>query len=434
VALSLIGEKMARVSGLRSIMEDIATTTAASTGGSAAGSTGGSTADSGSAWLNLSIGNPAPIPEVIATWRRLTAAALSASFPEASCRYGPSRGMPALVNAIADYFNEHYGWGIGAENIVVGPGSQLLSFIAAALYTGPSASGTTRIVLPMLPDYTGYQGLCMNPGGIAGVAPGVETEGGRGFRYSFDFPALAKRDDIGLLLLSSPSNPTGRCVDAGELATLIALAQDRDVPLLLDHAYGAPFPRIGEVATPPAWHDNVINCFTLSKAGLPGERIGFAIAAERHITPMMSFVANSALHAPQLAQLVVANALRSGQLDTLTSEVISPFYLNRRRLAEKLLSGAMPATVDWRLHTGQGGMFCWLWIDHDWFDDMALYQLLKRKKVFIVPGRHFFVDTPDAHAHSTRCFRISLSADEEVLTEGIRRIAVALEELRATAG
>ena len=76
---------MASMSGLRSIMEDIATSTAGSDAGE---------------WLNLSIGNPASIPEVMQAWQELTEEALAKNFGEASCNYGPSRGAASLVLAI----------------------------------------------------------------------------------------------------------------------------------------------------------------------------------------------------------------------------------------------------------------------------------------------------------------------------------------------
>ncbi|MEU2874999.1 valine--pyruvate transaminase [Streptomyces sp. NPDC007070] len=416
--LSHIGAKMAHLSGLRSIMDDIATTIGSGERG----------------WLNLSIGNPAPIPEAISAWRGWTQAALGTSFATNSCAYGPSRGAAELVDAIVDYFNGRYGWGITARNVVVGPGSQMLCFIAAALFSGPGPRGNRRLVLPMSPDYTGYQGLSMAADAITGVPARVEPQEGRRFRYAFDFPALRDLDDIGMLLLSSPSNPTGRCVDPDELRELIGLAEHRDAPLFLDHAYGQPFPAVGRTRVDPPWHENVVNCFTVSKAGLPGERIAFAIGPERPVEAMVSFLANSALHAPQLAQNALARALRSGELDTLVTEVITPFYRDRRQLAEKLLDEIMPAAVNWSLHEGEGGLFCWLWIDEPWFDDIELYRLLKRKRVFVVPGRHFCVEgrsDPETAGHDTRCFRISLSPDECVLTEGIVRIAEVLEDMRA---
>jgi valine--pyruvate aminotransferase len=67
---------------------------------------------------------------------------------------------------------------------------------------------------------------------------------------------------------------------------------------------------------------------------------------------------------------------------------------------------------------------------------MQLYHLLKQKHVFVTPGRNFFVipaDTRSDDGHQTRCFRISLSPGEGILTEGIKRIADALAQLRDVA-
>lgn len=415
--LSAAGTKMASLSGLRSIMDDIATTTAGS---------------SGVRWLNLGIGNPALIPAVTETWRRLTGEALATDFGAVSCQYGPSRGSQELVDAVVGYFGERFDWDIGPRNVVVGPGSQLLCFIAAALFTGAGAPRPANLVLPMVPDYTGYQGLCLTPDGIAGIEAALHRDADRSFSYRFDFAALQQRNDLGLLMLSSPSNPTGRCLTAAELDQLIDIAAYRDVPLLIDNAYGEPFPGIGERALPPRWHDNVINCFTLSKAGLPGERIGFAVGPDRYIGPMVSSVANSALHAPRLVQATVARALSSGALDELVSSAIRPFYAQRRKVVETLLFDALPAGIRWRLHASQGAFFCWLWIDEPWFDDLAFYQALKQVGVFVVPGRHFFTDPAGGGrlgSHVRQCFRVSMSADLAALTDGIGRIAQALEEM-----
>jgi valine--pyruvate aminotransferase len=408
--LSYVGDQMSRMSGLRGLMEDVAAATAD---------------DKAGEWLNLSIGNPAAIPAVAGMWRELTRHAHDESFADAG-QYGPSRGTPALVRAIADYFRGHFGWRIGSENIVIGPGSQMLCFIAAALYAGPGSAGSRRVLLPMTPDYTGYQGMCMVSGGVAGVESPPVTEPGRLFRYVLDLDGVTRHQDAGMLLLSSPCNPTGRAVSPAEQDGLISIAERLDVPLFIDHAYGQPFPQIGPTAAPPALHPNVVNCFSLSKLGLPGERIGFAIGPERFITPIVSFLSNSVLHAPRLPQVAVAAGLRSGAIDHAVSTAITPFYRERRQLVEKLLIGAMPPDVDWRLHANEGGMFAWVWVNADWFDDLALYEMLKERHVFITPGRSFFTGSPRPAQHGTQCFRITLSVATEVLTQGIRRIGLAV--------
>ncbi|WP_406839912.1 aminotransferase class I/II-fold pyridoxal phosphate-dependent enzyme [Streptomyces sp. AHU1] len=420
--LSSRGRQMSRLSGIRSIMEDIAAV------GNGAGS---------GEWLNLSPGNPSHIPEVVAAWHRLTREALDERFVESSTRYGPSRGTSELVEAVVDYFNLTYGWSIGPENVVVGPGSQMLSFIATTLFTGPDTDGVVQpLVLPRLPDYTGYQGLGLDPGGIVGLEPLIVPEGRHSFHYAVDTEALARQSRMGMMLLSNPANPTGSSIEAGELKALIETAERRDVPLVLDHAYGEPFPGVVQTRLAPVLHSHVINLFTLSKAGLPGERIAFAIGPAELVDPMVSFIANSALHAPQLLQAAVERSLRTREIDTLTTQHIKPYYKAKRAMAEELLTGALPDSMDWRLHSSDGGMFCWLSIDHDWFDDLELYQLLKRKRMFVVPGRHFFVeplDTPFLRTHGKRCVRLSLSCDEWAVAEGIDRLGEALEELRVNA-
>ncbi|MEU3613629.1 valine--pyruvate transaminase [Streptomyces sp. NPDC006872] len=419
--LSLSGTRMAGVSGLRGIMEDVAASTA------------GASADE---WLNLGVGNPAPIPEAHDMWRAALAESLADDFGQTSCRYGPSRGSQVLIEAVVDYFRRTYGWRLGPENVVVGPGSQMVCFAAAALFAGPGARGDRKIVLPMVPDYTGYQGLCMHERGIAGVPPRIEQQGDHRFRYALDIEGLRRQSDIGVLLVSSPGNPTGRALDRADLDALIAVATEREVPLFLDHAYGSPFPRIAEVHTEPVLHDNVVNCFSVSKAGLPGERLGFAIGAPEYIDALAAFMSNSVLHAPQLPQAALARTLRDGRLDHVTHHAIAPYYREKKQFVADLLSEVMPPDMDWRMHSGAGGMFCWLWVNHGWFDDIALYNRLKDRRVFIVPGRHFFVEPLSSAApgeHATRCFRISLSTEEKVLTEGVRRVAEVLREMRDAA-
>jgi valine--pyruvate aminotransferase len=408
------GREMTRLSGIRSIMEDIATADAAGPRTTA----------------NLSPGNPCHIPEVVATWEQLVRETLDEQFCETSTRYGPSRGTPALVEAVVAYFNAAYGWSIRPENVLVGPGSQLLSFIATTLFTGQDEYGDIRrLVLPRTPDYAGYQGLSLDHAGIVGVEPKVSLEGERFFRYRLDIDAVQRLDGIGMMLLSNPSNPSGSTIDTTELTELIAVAKRHDAPLVIDHAYGEPFPRIAPSDIKPVLHSHVINLFTLSKAGLPAERIAFAIGPAHLIDPMVSFVANSVLHAPQLLQATVARALAKGDIDTLTAQHITPCYTAKRALAERLLAESLPAAVNWRLHSGERGMFCWLLVDHHWFDDLEFYGTLKRNGVFIVPGRHFFtppLTTPFLRAHATRCFRLSLSPNEDELADGIRRLSAIL--------
>ncbi|WP_328603283.1 aminotransferase class I/II-fold pyridoxal phosphate-dependent enzyme [Amycolatopsis sp. NBC_00345] len=407
------GWQLTRLTGIRTIMNDIASVDL--------------TAGAADAWINLSPGNPSHIEEAVRMWRELTAEALDDGFVGASTRYGPSRGTGALVQAVAGYFADAYGWDIGPGNVVVGPGSQLLAFAATTLYTGQGAGGFRRLALPRLPDYAGYQGLAQDHGGVVGVDAILEPKGERDFEYRVDLAAVGRLEDVGMFLLSNPANPTGGCVTGFELGELAATAARHDAVLVVDNAYGRPFPNIAPVPYPPLWHPHVLNLFTFSKAGLPGERIAFAVGPEHLVEPIVGFLANTALHAPQLMQHAAARALATRRIDELVTTAIMPHYRAKRLVIDKLLAEAMPGGLAWRRHAGTSGMFSWLAVDEDWFDDLALYEALKERGVFIVPGRHFFL--PSDNPRRTRCFRLSLSAGESDLGEGVGRMAAALREL-----
>jgi valine--pyruvate aminotransferase len=312
---------------------------------------------------------------------------------------------------------------------VVGPGSQMLCYIAAALFTGPGPAGTKNLVVPRVPDYAGYQSLATSMNHLVGIASKTDLLDGRLFNYSLDYDRLRSQPEAGLILLSNPCNPTGCSIGQDDMNTLAKIAAEQQALLLVDNAYGAPFPQVAGTPGSPVWNANVINCFSASKAGLPGDRIGFAIGAKKHIDAMVAFIANTLLHAPQFPQLVLARALETGSIDELATTVVRPYYLARRRAAEEILAKNMPESTNWRLHVSDGGMFCWLWIDEPWFNDNNFYLYLKRMKIVVVPGQHFFPDPRCMGSHGTQCFRINVSVDEETVQEGIQRIAEALEEL-----
>jgi valine--pyruvate aminotransferase len=70
------------------------------------------------------------------------------------------------------------------------------------------------------------------------------------------------------------------------------------VPLIIDAAYGRPFPGIEFVDSPGLWNDNTVLCLSLSKLGLPGVRTGIVVANESIIETVTAFNATAALAPP----------------------------------------------------------------------------------------------------------------------------------------
>ena len=83
--------------------------------------------------------------------------------------------------------------------------------------------------------------------------------------------------------MSRPTNPTGNVLTDDEIEHLDAIAKTRNIPLIIDGAYGLPFPGILFTDARPHWNHNTILALSLSKLGLPGVRTGIIVASEEII-------------------------------------------------------------------------------------------------------------------------------------------------------
>lgn len=413
--LSTLGEKMFSLSGVRAIMKDIVETLRHT---------------DGRRLTNLSAGNPTILPEVEEMWRGFSREVTDGpDFGEIVCRYGSSQGYEPLIDAVVEWFNSYHGWGITRRNVLVTPGSQALYFFAANCFGGYGRDGRLRrIVLPLSPDYTGYEGAVLSEGVLRSHRPSVEVRPGHRFKYRPNLERLEVDDGVGAILFSRPSNPSGNVLTDSEVGTIVEMAADRDVPVVVDGAYSSPFPGLVYTEMAPVRAENVIHCMSLSKAGLPGERVGIAIGDERYLSVLESFQSNANIMSSRYGQAIAAVAIRSGELARLSADVIRPHYRRKIALLERAFDREMPGEVPWHLHLVEGGLFAWLWLRDLPVPDTVLYERIKREGVVVVPGSSFFPGLEDEWEHKRQCLRVSLTANDEEIEFGAAAIARCVEE------
>ena len=401
---------MTELTGVRAIMKDILTTLQSS---------------DGKQFLNLSAGNPLIIPEVEELWRRHTRGLLeSPEFGEVLCRYGSSKGYQPFIDAVIDDFNERYSLNLTDRNILVTPGSQSLYFLAANAFGGWSANGSLKkVLLPMVPEYTGYGGVCMVKEATVSYLPLLDIdEANHSFKYKLDLDKITIDDSVGCILLSRPGNPTGNIMSKEEVESLQQKAAAHNIPLFIDSAYSVPYPALAFEPLEPLFGSNIIHCGTLSKAGLPGERIGFALGHEQFIDSLEAFLTNACIHSSRYGQAIAARAIRSGGLAEVCNEHVKGHYLKKRNTLTEALHQYLPKDIPWFLHKAQGSIFAWLWFRDLPITDWALYSKLKEEKVIVVPGSSFFPGLQEPFKHREECIRISLTALEGEIVEAIKRI------------
>lgn len=416
-SLSQFGTQMSQLTGVRAIMKDIIETLRAG---------------AGQEFINLSAGNPVILPEVEQLWRDCTEELLaSPDYGEVVCRYGSSQGYAPLINAIAQDFNSRYHLNLTDRNILITPGSQSLYFYAANAFGGYANNGDLReIVLPLSPDYTGYGGVCLHKEALVAYKPTLDIdEAAHRFKYRPDFSQLRINEQTGCIIFSRPCNPTGNVLSDEEVAKIADLATPYNVPVLVDSAYAPPFPALNFAPMTPQFGENIVHCMSLSKAGLPGERIGIAIAHPNIISILESFQTNLSIHSSRYGQALTAKAISSGALATLSEEVIRPHYQRKFDVVEATLDKAMPKSLPWFLHRGEGAIFSWLWLKDLPITDWEFYQKLKEVGVIVVPGSTFFPGLREEWSHKQQCIRISLTASEAEIETGMQRLATVAQQV-----
>jgi valine--pyruvate aminotransferase len=418
--LSQFGSQMSQLTGVRAIMKDIIETLR-------------NNADK--EFINLSAGNPVILPEVEQLWRDCTQELLdSDEYGEVVCRYGSSQGYAPLIEAIAKDFNARYNLNLSDRHILITGGSQALYLYAANAFGGYTTSGELKqIVLPLSPDYTGYGGVTLTSEALIAYKPTLEIDQNKHrFKYRPDFSQLQINERTGCVIFSRPCNPTGNVLTDGEVNKITNLAANYNVPVLIDSAYAPPFPALNFTKMNPQFGDNIIHCTSLSKAGLPGERIGIAIGDPKLIQVLESFQTNACLHSSRYGQAIAAKAITSGKLVDIAENIIRPHYQRKIEILETTLDTFMPQNLPWFLHQGEGAIFAWLWLQDLPMTDWEFYQELKEVGVIVVPGSTFFPGLREDWQHKQQCFRISLTATEAEIAEAMQRLAKVVQNVYQT--
>jgi len=406
--LSSFGERFSGHTGILDLMKDLSE----------------APADSDSPFCMLGGGNPAVIPELTLAWRDAVRNLVEGeSFSRLFGAYDSSIGPEGFRRALAECFASEYGWPITERNVGVVNGSQIAAFYLINMFSGTFPDGKPRkILLPVVPEYVGYADQGIDPSCFIGRRPSIETLGERTFKYRVDLKSLDLDGSIGALLVSRPTNPTGNVISDDEVRALAALARDAGVPLILDNAYGLPFPGIIFREARPIWNEDIVLCMSLSKIGLPSLRTGIVIAREELIEQLSATNAIASLATGSLGPAIAERLLRSGELLRLSRELVGPYYAAKSKLALEIVAEEL-GDLPWAVHASEGAIFLWLWFKDLPIPSRELYRRLKSRNVIVLAGESFFFGIEGDWPHSRECLRLNYSGSEELFVRGMRILA-----------
>lgn len=376
-------------------------------------------------------GNPAHVPEVQSIFKKRMEHILAnpGEFERVIGNYDTPQGAKAFIGALAELFRSEFAWDIGSENIALTNGSQNAFFSLFNLFGGKfGGSNLKQILLPLAPEYIGYAEVGLEPDFFRSFRPDLEILTDRLFKYRVDFDQLKVDNQVGAVCFSRPTNPTGNVVTDQEVARLRDLANTQRIPLIIDNAYGTPFPNIIFSEAQPVWDENIILCLSFSKFGLPSLRTGIVIARKEIIRVVTRMTSVLSLAPGSLGPALAYDLVKSGSITQVSDEIIRPFYRKKAERAVAQLRKEVGEDIPLRIHKPEGALFLWLWFDNLPISSQELYQRLKAKGVLVVSGHYFFPGMEkDDWKHKEQCIRVTFAQDDEIVQRGIDLIA---EEIR----
>ncbi|PIE04329.1 MAG: valine--pyruvate transaminase [Spirochaetales bacterium] len=374
-------------------------------------------------------GNPAHIPEMNELWRKRIQEILSngQELDEILANYSTPRGKIDFLHSVAGLLNREFGWNLTEKNIAVTNSSQTAFFYLFNLFSGKTAGKDSRavkkILFPLCPEYIGYANQTIEEEALVSWPAEIELTRENFFKYRVDFSNLEISSDIGALCVSRPTNPTGNVLTDEEIAGLSALAEEKNIPFIIDNAYGMPFPNMIFTENKPLWNKNIILSMSLSKLGLPSVRTGIVVAREEIIEALTACSAIISLSTGNIGQAIVQPLMDSGEILRISRSIVRPFYFQRSRQAIESIQKAVGGRFPYRIHECEGSLFLWLWLPELPVSSTVLYERLKKRGVLVINGKYFFFGLEKEWKHSQQCLRISYALSPEEFREAMNIMA-----------
>jgi 2-aminoadipate transaminase len=338
-------------------------------------------------------------------------------------QYGTTEGLPLLRNVLAERMREKKGIDCELHDILVTSGAQqALSFVAFNLLDpGDTYITSAPTYLGALQAFHAYQGNCecipMNDEGIDidSLRRNLKRLHRTGITPKF------------LYAVATFQNPSGESISLEHRKELLEIASEYDFLIIEDDPYGELvfegepiIPSIKSLDT----KGRVIYIGTFSKVLAPGFRLAWVIASEEVINKFALTKQSSDLCSNMFVQYVAYEYIKGGYLDIQIKQ-IKQLYRHKRDVMLKALEEYFPKGTKWTVPGG--GMFLWVTLPKN-VNTRLMFKRAVAKKVAYVVGDAFY---PDSSNYNSMRLNFSYS-DDDVMREGIKRLAEVIKEEMAT--
>jgi len=330
-------------------------------------------------------------------------------------RYTPVPGLPELRQAIAETYSGLYGVDISpAMTITTNGGKQgLYNLFQCLLNPGD------EVLIPA-PYWVSYPDMVSLADGSPVIVPSSPENG---FRLRPEELQAFVTDKTRILVLNTPSNPTGSHYSQTELDKLISWALQQDIFVISDEIYDQLIYPPAEPASAGSWldghADSIALCNGLSKSyAMTGWRMGYVLTHKDLIAKLSTLQGQSTSNVCVLVQKAAVAALRGPQ----------EFLHDHRQVFQKRRDLALERIASWpgvECPRPDGAFYLFPRVDAMYTQNIPdstafCTYLLEKAQVALVPGAAFGDD---------RCLRISYALEDTTLLQALDRMQTAFSAL-----
>ena len=334
--------------------------------------------------------------------------AAAKALADGKTKYAPTAGIAPLLEALAAKYQKTHGLAVAPSQVVVSPGGKFSCYLAILATCGPG----DEVIIPA-PYWVSYPEMVK----LAGARPViVPTDDSSGFQMTPEQFEAAITPATRLVVINSPSNPTGAVYNRKEMEALAEVAVRRGITIMSDEIYEHLLYDGAEHVSRPSLNqetaDRTIIVSGFSKTfSMTGWRLGTLVAPPAVAKAIVNIQSQTSSNATTFAQYGALAALRETRLaEEAAATMLKAFDRRRRFLHEKM--NAIPGISC--LLAG-GAFYLFPNISGLGMDSTNLAaRLLEEANVAVVPGNAF---GSDAH------MRLSYATSDEIIEKGAERIA-----------
>jgi aspartate aminotransferase len=298
---------------------------------------------------------------------------------EGLTRYTPPIGMQSLREVIAEDAGRRHGLEFHPDQVVVSPGAKPNLFFPALALIEPG----DEVIYPN-PGFPTYDAMIRVAGGIPVPVPLLEEN-----NFSFDLEAFQRLVNARtrLIILNSPSNPTGGVIPLADLGVIARTAQENDCWVMSDEIYTRVIydhAIVSSIASLPGMMERTIIVDGFSKTyAMTGWRLGYGIMPKELANVVQLLLTHSVGCTSQFVQVAGIEAL-TGPQDQV--ELMTEEYQRRRNAIVDGLN-SLPGVTCQR---PQGAFYVFPNFKFYGLDSTELADLILDKAgVAVLPGSSF---------------------------------------------